>query len=143
MGAPKDSKASGFKTLKAFFASGSKKSPPSSSVSTFEPNNSGLSIPGTPFPGRSMLEPFAPSATIVLIICSLIKLYILHLTLTSPSTSSKIGKTCAVSPCSLIHQNASSPFKISQSQNAKIFALLPVTLCTAERFFSSMKLLKK
>ena len=63
--APKDSKASGFKTLKAFFTSGPKKSPPSSTATTPEPDNSGSSTPETPIPGPSrLLEPLAPLATI-------------------------------------------------------------------------------
>ena len=63
--APKDSKASGFKTLKAFFTSGPKKSPTSSTATTPEPDNPGSSTPETPIHGPSrLLEPLAPLATI-------------------------------------------------------------------------------
>ena len=63
--APKDSKASGFKTLKAFFTSGPKKSPTSSTATTAEPDNPGSSTPETPIQGPSrLLEPLAPLATI-------------------------------------------------------------------------------
>ena len=64
--APNDSKASGFKTLKAFFTSGPKKSPPSSTATTPEPDNPESSTPETPIPGPSrLLEPLAPLATLL------------------------------------------------------------------------------
>ena len=63
--APKDSKAYGFKTLKAFFTSGPKKSPPSSTATTPERDNPGSSNPETPIPKPSrLLEPLAPLGTI-------------------------------------------------------------------------------
>ena len=61
----KDSKASGFKKLKAFFISGPKRSPPSSSATTPQLGNHGPSTPDTPIPGPSrLLEPLASLATI-------------------------------------------------------------------------------